>query len=77
VIDAYTRRVLERHRLATPKQSYEQLRSLFETTLPRDPQLFNEYHALIVHAGKHFCRKSAAMCEACALKPFLPASAAP
>src|SRR5207245_2499117 len=49
VIDAYTRRILERHALADPKRSYEDLRGLFETTLPRDPQLFNEYHALIVH----------------------------
>jgi endonuclease-3 related protein len=76
VIDAYTRRILERHDLATSKQSYEQLRSLFETTLPRDPQLFNEYHALIVHTGKHFCRKSVALCEKCPLQPFLPVSAA-
>jgi endonuclease III related protein len=75
VIDAYTRRILERHGLATKKQSYEQLRSLFETALPRDPQLFNEYHALIVLTGKHFCRKSVALCEKCPLQPFLPASA--
>jgi endonuclease-3 related protein len=77
VIDAYTRRILERHGLATQQQSYEQLRSLFETTLPRDAQLFNEYHALIVHTGKHFCHKSVALCEKCALKPLLPASVAP
>jgi endonuclease-3 related protein len=76
VIDAYTRRILERHGLVTPKQSYEHLRSLFEATLPRDPQLFNEYHALIVHTGKHFCRKSIALCEKCALQPFLPAGVA-
>ncbi len=76
VIDAYTRRILERHELAHAKQSYEDLRSLFESALPPDPQLFNEYHALIVHTGKHFCRKSVALCDECALKPFLPASTA-
>jgi len=75
VIDAYTRRILERHALADPKRSYEDLRSLFETTLPRDPQLFNEYHALIVRTGKNFCRKSVAHCNECPLRPFLPASA--
>jgi len=74
VIDAYTRRILERHALTGLKRSYEDLRSLFETTLPRDPQLFNEYHALIVHTGKNFCRKSVAHCNECPLKPFLPAS---
>ena len=76
VIDAYTRRIFQRHNLATAKDSYEDLRTRFESSLPNDPQLFNEYHALIVHTGKHFCRKSVALCSACPLKPFLPASAA-
>jgi endonuclease-3 related protein len=75
VIDAYTRRILERHGIAASKHSYEDLRSLFESNLHRDPQLFNEFHALIVHTGKHFCRKSKALCDNCPLKPFLPASA--
>ena len=75
VIDAYTRRILERHGLADSKRSYEDLRGLFETTLPRDTQLFNEYHALIVHTGQNFCRRSVARCNECPLKPFLPASA--
>jgi endonuclease-3 related protein len=72
VIDAYTRRILERHGLATPNHSYEQLRSLFESNLLRDAQLFNEFHALIVHTGKHFCRKSNPNCSACPLRSFLP-----
>jgi endonuclease-3 related protein len=72
VIDAYARRILQRHNLATAKHSYEELRSLFESSLPRDPQLYNEYHALIVRTGKDFCRKSKPLCSACALKPFLP-----
>lgn len=76
VIDAYTRRILERHRIATSKHSYEELRALFEASLPCEPQLFNEYHALIVRIGKDFCRKSVAMCSECPLKDFLPASAA-
>lgn len=75
VVDAYTRRILERHNLATPKHSYEEIRSLFESNLPRDPQLFNEFHALIVHTGKHFCRKSEARCSSCALQSFLPLGA--
>jgi endonuclease III related protein len=74
VIDAYARRILERHTLAEPRHSYEELRSLFESSLPRDAQLFNEYHALIVRTGKDFCRKSAALCAACPLRLFLPVS---
>lgn len=76
VIDAYTRRIVERHGLATPKHSYEDLRSLFESTLPRDPQLFNEFHALIVHTGKHHCRKTNPACWVCPLNVFLPQGAA-
>ena len=74
VVDAYARRVLERHNLATAKHSYEELRSLFESSLPRNEQLFNEYHALIVHTGKNFCRKSQPLCSACPLNSFLPAN---
>jgi len=72
VIDAYTRRILERHALAHPKSTYEELRATFESSLPPDHQLFNEFHALIVHTGKHFCRKTTPACAQCPLNPFLP-----
>ena len=73
VVDAYTRRILERHQLAHAKQSYEEIRALFENNLPRNTALFNEYHGLIVRTGKEFCRARAPLCENCALRPFLPA----
>jgi endonuclease-3 related protein len=72
VVDAYTRRILQRHGLATGKESYEGLRGLFEKSLPNDPQLFNEFHALIVHTGKNYCRTRAPLCSQCALGPLLP-----
>ncbi|HWN75342.1 MAG TPA: hypothetical protein VNO13_06315 [Candidatus Udaeobacter sp.] len=72
VVDAYTRRILQRHGLATGKESYEGIRGLFEKSLPNDPQLFNEFHALIVHTGKNFCRTRVPLCSQCALRPFLP-----
>jgi endonuclease-3 related protein len=75
VVDAYTRRILERHGLANGKETYEEIRGRFEGSLPSSPPLFNEYHALIVHTGKHFCRKRGPDCEHCALRPFLPAAA--
>lgn len=73
VIDAYTRRILERHQIAHGRATYEGLRGLFEASLPNDPALFNEYHALIVHTGKHYCRTSNPLCSECPLQPFLPA----
>ncbi|HUL35004.1 MAG TPA: endonuclease III domain-containing protein [Candidatus Eisenbacteria bacterium] len=72
VVDAYTRRILQRHQLAQGNESYEGVRGLFEQSLPNDPRLFNEYHALIVHVGKHHCRRRAPLCSTCALRPFLP-----
>lgn len=74
VVDAYTRRIFERHHLLHGKESYEDIRTLFEGSLPPDSSLFNEYHALIVHTGKHFCQKRQPLCERCPLKPFLPSS---
>jgi endonuclease-3 related protein len=72
VVDAYTRRILQRHGLASGKESYEEIRGLFEKSLPNGPQLFNEFHALIVHTGKQYCRTRAPLCSQCALRPFLP-----
>ena len=67
VVDAYTRRVLARHRLVRPDIGYEPLRALFEGHLPSDPALFNEYHALLVAVGKHYCRRRP-RCEVCPLR---------
>ena len=72
VVDAYTRRVLERHGLVHGKATYEEIRRLFENSLPKRVSLFNEYHALIVQTGKHFCKPRAPLCSACPLKRFLP-----
>lgn len=72
VVDAYTRRILERHQLAQAKESYEEIRGVFENSLPLSAPLFNEYHALIVKTGKDFCRSRGPLCDSCALKAFLP-----
>ena len=67
VVDAYTARITIRHRLIEPDADYEQLRYLFESNLPEDIQLFNEYHALLVRTGKEFCRPKA-KCPSCPLE---------
>lgn len=59
VIDAYTRRLLQRLALIEGDEDYETLRRIVERKLQseRDKvQLFNEYHALIVRHGKDVCR---------------------
>jgi endonuclease-3 related protein len=73
VVDAYTRRMLERHGLVHARAGYEEIRAIFETSLAAaDSSLFNEYHALIVHTGKHFCRTREPLCSECPLGGFLP-----
>jgi endonuclease-3 related protein len=67
VVDAYTARIASRHGLIDPGADYEQLRELFESNLAEDVRLFNEYHALLVRAGKEFCRPKA-RCPGCPLE---------
>lgn len=71
VVDAYTRRILNRHMLVPEDIAYEELRAFFMDVLPPDTDLFNEYHAQIVRVGKTWCAKKAGKCDACPLGPFL------
>jgi endonuclease III related protein len=66
VVDTYTARLAVRHGLIEQPFDYHQLQDLFQSNLPEDIQLYNEYHALIVQIGKHFC-KPKAKCDACPL----------
>lgn len=68
VVDAYTRRIFSRHGLVAPDIAYEELRAFFEQNL--EPDLFKEYHGLIVWTGKDFCRRKP-QCEGCPLAPTL------
>jgi endonuclease-3 related protein len=72
VVDAYTRRLLERHQLANPRHRYEEVRRLFESSLSGDSALYNEFHALIVRTGKEYCRTRNPRCSECPLHAFLP-----
>jgi endonuclease-3 related protein len=72
VVDAYTHRILRRHGLSSGTEDYSSVQSYFENNLPRDPALYNEFHALIVNTGKNWCRKSRPRCEDCPLWPYLP-----
>ena len=76
VVDAYTHRILGRHNLTNGKPDYAAVRSLFEMNLPRDAALYNEFHALLVNAGKNWCRKSQPRCGECPLLPHLPDNSA-
>ena len=71
VVDAYTRRIMQRHRIIDGNAGYAEIQALFMNGLPRSAPLFNQYHALLVNTGKHFCGKQRPGCERCPLQPFL------
>lgn len=67
VIDAYTYRILYRHRMISEEQvTYEELQELFMDHLAEDTRLFNEFHALIVQTGKNYCKRRP-VCDPCPL----------
>lgn len=70
VIDAYTRRIFQRHHLIEGGESYDQVQRLVMERVPRDVQLYNEFHALLVAVGKRHCHRRNPECAACPLGVF-------
>ncbi len=58
VIDAYTRRVAERHLGLDGNLPYDQLQQIFMAALKPDIKIYGEYHALILALCKDSCKKS-------------------
>ncbi|MHC4925921.1 MAG: hypothetical protein ACYTER_01090 [Planctomycetota bacterium] len=67
VVDAYTARIFGRHGLLEPGCGYADIQELFHGSLDHDVQFFNEYHALIVRAGKDHCKRKP-NCQGCPLE---------
>lgn len=67
VIDAYTRRIMDRIGVRPDGDKYIDYQAMFMKNLPADVPLFNEYHALLVHLGKNVCRPKP-LCAECCLK---------
>ncbi len=68
VVDAYTRRVFARYGFLKGNESYDDVRALFEASLPQDVAVYNEFHALIVELAKRACFKKEPLCGQCPLK---------
>jgi len=66
VIDTYTKRLVHRLGIDFPK-TYDELHDMFEQAIPRDLQIYNEYHGLIVKHAKNHCLKSV-QCVGCPLE---------
>lgn len=79
VLDAYLRRVFQRHGWTVPGGGDTELRALCERSLDaRDPvrqlDLWQDFHAQMVAVGRAHCHARAPRCEGCPLQPLLPAS---
>jgi len=58
VVDAYTKRIFVHLGLVDENIKYMELKELFESNLPHDMPVYQEYHALIVeHAKRYYSKK--------------------
>jgi endonuclease-3 related protein len=71
VVDAYTRRVFSRLGLLRGDLSYAEVQQFFEERLPRDADLYNDYHAQLVRLGQEACRPRP-RCAECPLDDLCP-----
>jgi len=62
VVDAYTERIMARVFGLSFKNRHE-LKVFFESNIPKDAKVYNEFHALLVALAKNFCRKKPACAE--------------
>ena len=69
VIDTYTRRIMDRIGM-TPnavRPRYADYQAVFHSFIPRQIQLYNEFHALWDRHGKDICTKVDPSCKICCL----------
>ncbi|MCX7759859.1 MAG: endonuclease III domain-containing protein [Hydrogenothermaceae bacterium] len=57
VIDSYTKRVFSRVGFCEEDISYDELQKVITNSIPKDLEIYKEFHALIVQHCKIFCKK--------------------
>ncbi len=67
VVDAYTKRIFSRAGLINQNMKYDKIQKKFIENLPKDIQIYKEYHALIVEHGKRICLKRNPNCKECSI----------
>jgi endonuclease-3 related protein len=71
VVDAYTHRIWTRHGWIDSDVDYHALQEEVARGVPNEPQVYNEFHALLVNVGHHWCKRTP-KCDACPLRELLP-----
>ncbi|MEM0154492.1 MAG: hypothetical protein QW814_01505 [Methanothrix sp.] len=64
VVDAYTKRIMHRVFGIDPSISYDGLKAIFESSLPKKLELYKDFHAQFVELGKRYC-KTKPLCIEC------------
>ncbi len=67
VIDSYTFRIMRRIGIYSGR-NYSELQRVFMNNLPKDIQLYKEFHALLVKHAKNSCLKNKPKCDMCLLR---------
>lgn len=67
VIDAYTRRICCRLGLIHENTNYTDFQKFFQSSLPHDVKLYNDFHAQFVALAKDHCRKTP-VCRGCPIR---------
>ncbi|MEO0143348.1 MAG: endonuclease [candidate division WOR-3 bacterium] len=69
VISNYTIRILKRHGIEL--KNYVEYKNFIEIKIPKDIEVYKEFHALLVEVGKNFCKKLNPICEKCPINFYL------
>jgi endonuclease III related protein len=67
VVDAYTKRIFSRYGIIDDDSTYGITQAFFMENLPGDIELYNDFHAQIVHLGNKIC-KTHPKCEYCPIR---------
>ncbi len=78
VIDAYTKRIFERHSWCDADANYDTLQSLCTNSLSQkhgaaELDYWRDYHAQLVAIGNRYCKPRNPQCAECSLEKLLPA----
>ena len=78
VVDAYTKRIFERHGWGSVDADYESLQSLCTVSLSQkrgeaELDYWRDYHAQLVAVGNRYCKPHNPRCDECPLETLLPA----
>ena len=78
VVDAYTRRIFQRHRWSCARTEYDELQAALARGLSWPPygqtplDFWQDFHAQLVAIGNTWCRSRNPRCGACPLRSLLP-----